>query len=265
MVADGIATKGQFYFKLSSEVINRSSSHMCGRLYLPMFLLRDGSLTLMYNASLMDLMRFWSSLPTILNFSIVTVWPEVLEWSYIGEGAFWCSLNLSPNVLDDSPRYSSSHSTLSYLYLYMTSLFWRMGSLSFGAMRKQTSGSHIWKLVSKQNLILFLRKFQSDMNLNRMRNIHLQCQICLVYPWIFYLYFVGTCPLLVLHQMSNLRLWYPELVPIWPKYHAWAGLGSISLIVGHLCTSLMSTRLILAGLRCSHTVPLGFGMITKLL
>ena len=34
---------------------------MCGRWYLPMFLLRDGSLTLIYRASLMVLMRFWLS------------------------------------------------------------------------------------------------------------------------------------------------------------------------------------------------------------
>ena len=37
----------------------------------------------------------------------------VIYW----EGALRCSLNLSPNVLDDSPIYSSSHSTLSHLYL----------------------------------------------------------------------------------------------------------------------------------------------------
>ena len=52
MMADGITTKGLFYFSLRSEVLNRTSSHMCGRWYLPMFLLRDGLLTLMYNASL---------------------------------------------------------------------------------------------------------------------------------------------------------------------------------------------------------------------
>ena len=40
-----------------------------------------------------------------------------------GEGALRCSLNLSPNVLEDSPMYSSSHSTLSHLYLCMTPLF----------------------------------------------------------------------------------------------------------------------------------------------
>ena len=49
----------------------------------------------------------------------------MLEWSYIGEGACWCSLNLSLSVLDDSPIYPLSHSTLSHLYLYMTPLFLR--------------------------------------------------------------------------------------------------------------------------------------------
>ena len=67
-VADGIAT-GSYYFSLSSEVLNRASSHMWGRWYLPMFLFRDGLLTLMYRASLMALMRFCSSLPTMLKFS----------------------------------------------------------------------------------------------------------------------------------------------------------------------------------------------------
>ena len=115
-VADGIAT-GSSYFNLSSEVLYRTSSHMWGRLYLPIFLFRDGLLTLIYRASLMALMRFCSSLPTILKFSKETWWPVVLKWSKTGEGALRCSLNLSPNVLDDSPMYSSSHSTLLHLNL----------------------------------------------------------------------------------------------------------------------------------------------------
>ena len=60
MVADGIGTKVLFYFNFSSEVVNRTSPHMCGRWYLPV-LLRDGLVGLMYNASLMVLMMFWSS------------------------------------------------------------------------------------------------------------------------------------------------------------------------------------------------------------
>ena len=38
------------YFKFSSEILNRISSQMCGRWYLPMFLFRDGLLTLIYKA-----------------------------------------------------------------------------------------------------------------------------------------------------------------------------------------------------------------------
>ena len=105
------------YFNFSSEVLTRTSSHMWGRWYLPMFLLRDGLLTLMYNASLIVLLRFWSSLPTILKLSIVTWWPLMLLWSNIGECTFWCSLNLSAKVLEDSPMYSSSQSTLPHLNL----------------------------------------------------------------------------------------------------------------------------------------------------
>ena len=34
----------------------------------------------------------------------------MLLWSYMGEGGFRCSLNLSPKDLEDSPMYSSSQS-----------------------------------------------------------------------------------------------------------------------------------------------------------
>ena len=61
-----------FYLSFSSGLLYRTSSHMWGRWYLPRFLFRDGLLTLMYKASFMVLMRFWSSLPTILKFSMVT-------------------------------------------------------------------------------------------------------------------------------------------------------------------------------------------------
>ena len=49
MVADGITT-GQLYFNFSSEMFNRTSSHMCGRWNLPTFLFRDGLLTLYVNS-----------------------------------------------------------------------------------------------------------------------------------------------------------------------------------------------------------------------
>ena len=56
-VVDGKTTRVNS-FNLSSGVLNRTSSHTCGRWYLPMFLLRDGSLTLMYRASFIILIRF---------------------------------------------------------------------------------------------------------------------------------------------------------------------------------------------------------------
>ena len=61
----------------------------------------------------------------ILNRDIVT--SDVVMVKYWGRG-FRCSLNLSPKVLEDSPIYSSSHSTLSHLYPYMNPLLFWIGS-----------------------------------------------------------------------------------------------------------------------------------------
>ena len=54
-VADVIATRVWYYFNFSSVMLFRTSSHTCGRWYLPIFLLRDGLFTLMYIASLISL------------------------------------------------------------------------------------------------------------------------------------------------------------------------------------------------------------------
>ena len=43
----------------------------------------------------MVLAMFWSSLPTMLKLFRDTSWPVVLWWSWMGDGAFMCSLNLS--------------------------------------------------------------------------------------------------------------------------------------------------------------------------
>ena len=45
----------------------------------------------------------------------------MLEWSYIGEGAFWCSLNFPPNALDDSPMYTLHPVT--FVSIYDSTLF----------------------------------------------------------------------------------------------------------------------------------------------
>ena len=135
------------YFSLSSMLLIRTSSHMWGRWYLPMFLFRNGLLTLMNIDSLISLERFCSSLPTMLKLSSVVVWPVVLLWSWIGEGVFRCSLNLSPNVLAVSPMYSSSHSNLSLWNRYIMSLFFVMWSLSFGATNYLLWFFHSWSVL----------------------------------------------------------------------------------------------------------------------
>ena len=90
-------------------------SQSCGRLYFPVFLFNEGLFILMYTASFTALAILWPSLPIILKFSTDVVWPMLFCCSNIGDGAFKCSLYLSPNVLDDSPIYSSSKSILSHL------------------------------------------------------------------------------------------------------------------------------------------------------
>ena len=53
------------YLSLSSGDLTSTSSHICGSWYLPIFLFRYGSLTLINIASLMALAIFWSFLPTM--------------------------------------------------------------------------------------------------------------------------------------------------------------------------------------------------------
>ena len=66
------------YFSLSYVLLTRTSSHMWGRWYLPMYLFRDGLLTLMNIDTLISLERFCSSLPTMLKLPGVVEWPVML-------------------------------------------------------------------------------------------------------------------------------------------------------------------------------------------
>ena len=70
LLADVIAMG--LYFIFSSVVLTITSSHTWGRWYLPMFLFRDGLLTLMYIDSFINLERLCSSIPTILKLLSVT-------------------------------------------------------------------------------------------------------------------------------------------------------------------------------------------------
>ena len=124
------------YLSLSSGEFISTSSYICGSWYLHIFLLRDGSFTLMSMACWMDLAKLWSSLPTVLKLLIDILWPVVLWWSWMGDGAFMCSLYLSANVLPGSPLYSSLQSTLLHLHLYITPLLCQLVSLSLGLTRR---------------------------------------------------------------------------------------------------------------------------------
>ena len=86
------------FFIFSSGIVNKFLCQICGRLYFPIFLLRVGLFTLIYTDSLMVLAKLISSLPIILKFSIDVSWPLLLWCINIGDGAFRCSLNLSPKV-----------------------------------------------------------------------------------------------------------------------------------------------------------------------
>ena len=110
------------YFRWREEELKRTSLHMSDNWNLPMFPLRHGSLTLMYMASMMVLVMFWASLPTMEELSTLVWWPVIFAWPQMGKGAMRCSLSLSPKILEDSPMHSSSHSNLSHLYLQITPL-----------------------------------------------------------------------------------------------------------------------------------------------
>ena len=116
-------------------MLTRTSFHILGRLYLPMFLLWMGLLTLMYMDSLIALAKLQPSLHMILKLSRVVRWHVVDWWPYMCKGALRCSLNLSLNVLEDSLMYSSLHPSLFPLNQYVIQLFCCIWSLYFGITR----------------------------------------------------------------------------------------------------------------------------------
>ena len=85
-VMNPLDTVVSHFFSFSSGIVNNILSHMCGRLYFPMFLFRVGLLTLINMASWMVLATLFSSLPRILKLSIDVLWPLMFWWWNIGEG-----------------------------------------------------------------------------------------------------------------------------------------------------------------------------------
>ena len=68
---------------------------MCGNWYFPMFLLSEGSLTLMNMASLMFLVLPCDSLCMMVKHSGLIGCPVVLLCWWMGEGTLRCSLTLN--------------------------------------------------------------------------------------------------------------------------------------------------------------------------
>ena len=65
------AVRWLYYLNLSSGVLNRTPSQIYGIWYLPVFLFRDGSFTLMNIASFIVLVRFCDFLPTMMELSVL--------------------------------------------------------------------------------------------------------------------------------------------------------------------------------------------------
>ena len=112
------------YLRWGAGMFSKTTSKMWGSCNLTLFLLRDRSMILIYLASLMVLVMSCTSLPSMEKWSKLMQCLEMLPWSEMGEGTIRCSFILSLKVCADSPMYSSSESTWSHLYLYITHFLW---------------------------------------------------------------------------------------------------------------------------------------------
>ena len=95
------------YFRWCEGMSYKTSSHMCGSLYFPMFLLRNWSLTRIYMASLVVLVMPCAFLPMMVKQSHAgEVFHGLAMVVYVG-GILRCSLSFSLKVLPNCPMYSS--------------------------------------------------------------------------------------------------------------------------------------------------------------
>ena len=147
---------------LSPWVLKRTLSHTWLKLYLPMFLFYVGLFTLMETASLMVLARPWSSISMMLKLLVVGMCPVCWMCMCMGEGCLRCSLYLSPRVFDVSPMFSFLQAMPPHWKLYITPLFWSLGSLSLDFMRScllcfpwSKFVFHIYH-ISSWNFLIFL-------------------------------------------------------------------------------------------------------------
>ena len=77
-------------------MLNKTSYHMCDSRYFPKLLLRDGSLTLIYIASLMVLVKLCDSLPKLVKLPKLVWWSVMLVWSWLRGGALRIFLESFP-------------------------------------------------------------------------------------------------------------------------------------------------------------------------
>ena len=148
------------YLSPSDGVSWSTSSHMWGSLYFARFLLRDGSLTLMYIASSIVLMTPVTSYALWWNTLKLTGCPVVLLWWFTGDGAQRCSFILSPYDLPDSPICSSRQLLCGQLNWYITPLSWHLLSLSCGAM------SRVWIVLLSLKCTWMPKPLQIFLNLS---------------------------------------------------------------------------------------------------
>ena len=123
IVVDGITTGQQLFLSLVLRCEEEPcpkcvADGICQYFYLGMdYLLLCTRLLLLFSRG------YGSSLPKMVKLSMVTLWTRDVNMVMCGGWGLRCSLYLSSKFLADSPMYSSSQSTLSHLYLYMTPLF----------------------------------------------------------------------------------------------------------------------------------------------
>ena len=143
-----------FYLNLSSGNLTNISFHMCGSWYVPILLFRKRSFTLINITSLMVLAMLLSSLPTVLKLSRDNLWPVMLWWSWMGDGAFmrrwmfliliiWCKALISLKIRTNFV----SVVRLSPVYNMASSGLWKM--LTFIILNRQNG---VWENVLLYNI-----------------------------------------------------------------------------------------------------------------
>ena len=116
-LAQGPCKYGRVYLSWRSRALNKTSFNIWCNWYFPMFLLRDGSLTLTKIMSLMVLVRVCDSLPTIKKLSNLVWWCEVLAWSLMWKVPWDAPLTFPQRSLQ-FPLYALHHIPIYHTPVY---------------------------------------------------------------------------------------------------------------------------------------------------